>query len=138
MAKGQKYINLTEYLKKSNKDRIELSFDELERIMKVKIPSSIFVYKTFGPNFNHSFSYGWSLAGYSAKANFNTNKVIFIKNGVIRKINIQFMKEKHHIRTLASKDIKVLDFYNKLQTDKNDRYKSWEHCYHFFTKNRKK
>jgi len=35
-------------------------------------------------------------------------------------------------------DLKVLDFFRKIQLDENDRYKSWEHCYDFFTKKRHK
>jgi hypothetical protein len=31
----------------------------------------------------------------------------------------------------------VTDFYDKLLNDPHDRYRSWEHCYRFFTENRK-
>ncbi|MFA7076203.1 MAG: hypothetical protein WC152_05990 [Candidatus Izemoplasmatales bacterium] len=33
--------------------------------------------------------------------------------------------------------IKSLDFYNQIKTDEYHRYKSWEHCYQFFSMNRK-
>jgi len=79
MPKGQKYKKLTEYLKECKLNVVRMSFDELEKIMREKIPNSIYTYKTFDPKFNHSFSYGWSLAGYSAKADFNNNTVVFRK-----------------------------------------------------------
>lgn len=79
MPKGDKYSHLTTYLKNKKEDIIELTFNELEAIMKVKIPKSIFKYKTFGSNCNHSFSCGWTLADYTAKADFDFNRVIFIK-----------------------------------------------------------
>lgn len=134
MAKGQKYFKLTQYLKNSESDKIEMTFIELERIMNEKIPSSIFKYKTFGPRFNHSFSYGWSLAGYSVKADFYNNIVTFLK--VDNPIPVTFKVEvKKSINSSTS--IKVLDFFNKINQDEHDRYKSWEHCYGFFTNNRK-
>jgi hypothetical protein len=134
MAKGQKYYRLTEYFKNSGSDKIEMTFIDLERIMKEKIPSSIFKYKTFGSRFDHSFSYGWSLAGYSAKADFYNNIVTFLK--VDTPIPVTFKVEvKKSINSSTS--IKVLNFFNKINHDEHDRYKSWEHCYGFFTNNRK-
>jgi len=135
MAKGQKYYRLTEYLKNSRSDKIEMTFINLERIMKEKIPSSIFKYKTFGSRFDHSFSYGWSLAGYSAKADFNNNVVAFYK--VDSKMTSVEIDLEEKIETNFSSGIKALDFFKKISQDKNDRYKSWEHCYDFFTRNRK-
>ena len=136
MAKGQKYVKLTEFLNECKLNTIRMSFDELERIMKEKIPDSIYTYKTFGPKFNHSFSYGWSVAGYSANANFNNNTVVFTKENEIKanSNSLRYFEEKPKCKN----DIKVLDFFKKLQIDENDRYKSWEHCYNFFTKNRHK
>jgi len=87
MPKGQKYKKLTEYLKESETNTVKLPFDELERIMREKIPNSVYKYRTFGSNFNHSFSYGWSLVGYSAEADFNNNTVIFIKKNEIKTDN---------------------------------------------------
>jgi len=135
MAKGQKYFKLTQYLKNSESDKIEMTFIELERIMNEKIPSSIFKYKTFGPRFNHSFSYGWSLAGYSALADFNNNIVTFLKEDnikIFKPFNVKVTKPRESLS-----GIKVLDFFNKINQDEHDRYKSWEHCYDFFTSNRK-
>lgn len=79
MPKGDKYSRLTFYLIHKNTDSIKMSFEELEKIMKVSIPKSVFKYRTFGSMFNHSFSYGWSLADYEAKANFDSKFVIFSK-----------------------------------------------------------
>jgi len=122
MAKGQKYFKLTKYLQNSQLVEIEMTFIELERIMKEKIPSSIFKYKTFGPRFNHSFSYGWSLAGYSAKADFNNNVVTFFKVDNKKKTETLNVNKSINI----SYGIKVLDFFNKINQDEHDRYKSWE------------
>lgn len=135
MAKGQKYYRLTEYLQKLKSESIEMTFYELELVMKEKIPSSIFKYKTFGSRFNHSFSYGWSLAGYSAKADFNKYVVTFYK-AESEKIPVEFDAEEK-IETNKSSGIKILDFFNKINRGEHDRYKSWEHCYGFFTDNRK-
>jgi hypothetical protein len=37
MAKGQKYYRLTKYLKNSGLDKIEITFVDLEKIMKEKM-----------------------------------------------------------------------------------------------------
>lgn len=135
MPKGQKYINLTNYLKEINLEVVEMTFDQLEKVMNEKIPDSIFKYKTFGSNFDHSFSYGWSLAGYSAKADFDKYIVTFRKdNSGKQNIESKSCSENN----FDTKDIKILDFYHEIQLDENNRYKSWEHCYNFFISNRKK
>lgn len=136
MPKGQKYKKLTEHLKECKLNTVKVSFDELERIMKEKIPNSIYTYKTFGSNFDHSFSYGWSLAGYSAKADFNNNTVVFTKEK--ENMTNSNLHKKLAAKSKPTSDMKVLDFFERLQIDRNDRYKSWEHCYNFFTKNRNK
>ena len=48
MPKGDKYSRLTFYLIHKSADSIQISFKELEKIMGVNIPKSVFKYKTFG------------------------------------------------------------------------------------------
>ena len=79
MPKGDKYSRLTFFLLQKNTDAVQISFNELEKIMGVCIPKSIYKYRTFGSVFNHSFSYGWALANYEAKANFDSKFVLFTK-----------------------------------------------------------
>ena len=74
MAKGDKYKALTEYLVKSNKDKIILTFDELEKITG-ELPQSVYKYKlAWSDKSQHSFSYGWLRAGYSIKEDFENKE----------------------------------------------------------------
>lgn len=38
------------------------------------------------------------------------------------------------IQTMDSIKNKIINFYQQLESDKNHRYKSWEHCYSYFSK----
>lgn len=40
MAKGDKYLGLTNYLREKREKEIELTFDEIERIIGFKLPDS--------------------------------------------------------------------------------------------------
>ena len=81
MAKGDKYINLTIYLKSSNKNSIELTLDELEKITG-GLPPSVYNHgqASFSKSSKHSLSYGWINAGYNVVPNLKENKVTFNKN----------------------------------------------------------
>lgn len=65
MPKGDKYIGLTQYLEKSNKSEITLSFKQIESIAGVTLPKSAYEYREFWSNTtSHSIAYGWMNAGY--------------------------------------------------------------------------
>lgn len=65
MPKGGKYIDLTRFLEQSNKDRITLTFDEIENIIPTSIPPSVKRRPNqLVPSASYSFAYGWKNAGY--------------------------------------------------------------------------
>lgn len=65
MPKGDKYIDLTRFLKQSNMDKIILTFDGIENIIQASIPPSVKRKPNqFVPSASYSFAYGWKNAGY--------------------------------------------------------------------------
>lgn len=60
-----KYFRFTDYLKKSNKSYIRLSFEEIENILGFKLPSSAFNHTAFWSNSrSHSLAASWLNVGY--------------------------------------------------------------------------
>ena len=65
LSNDGKYFRFTDYLKKSNKSYIRLSFQEIEDILGFKLPSSAFNHTAFWSNSrSHSLASSWLNAGY--------------------------------------------------------------------------
>ena len=65
LSNDGKYFRFTDYLKKSNKSYIRLSFQEIEDILGFKLPSSAFNHAAFWSNSrSHSLASSWLNAGY--------------------------------------------------------------------------
>ncbi|MEA5134763.1 MAG: hypothetical protein VB035_01330 [Candidatus Fimivivens sp.] len=82
MSKGDKYVDLTEFLKQSNQDRIILTFDQIEKIIQTSIPPSVKRKPNqLVPSASYSFAYGWKNAGYELIASdLNRQTITLRKN----------------------------------------------------------
>ncbi len=120
MAKGDKYKVLTEYLINSNKDKLTLTFEELEEITG-GLPSYVYDYKVAWSDENqHSLSYGWLRAGYSIEEDFENKKATFIKiRDVSKPIPVDDLKSKgienkpNWMPFYKEMAIKLLDYIDK-------------------------
>lgn len=84
MPKGDKYVGLTSYLKQCIKDRITLSFSEIEGVMGDTLPPSAYKHRAFWSNSRtHSVAYGWLDAGYkTVNINLENRVITFEKQKV--------------------------------------------------------
>ena len=53
MPKGDKYINLTNYLKNINEENVKMSFKDIENLLGEKLCDSAYKYSKFGLVLNH-------------------------------------------------------------------------------------
>ncbi len=75
-----KYGNLAQYLLKSDKDTVELSFRKIEDILGFKLPHSAYIYNAWWANGGHSQSKSWLDAGYFVTdLNLKDKKICFSK-----------------------------------------------------------
>ena len=62
---GKKYRYLSDYLYKADKDSVKLTFDEIEQIIKEKLPGSANQHRAFWANTeSHSIAISWMSVGY--------------------------------------------------------------------------
>lgn len=80
MAKGDKYIELSNYLKNCHGKNVSLSFDEIQNIIGFNLPKSAFNpnYSWWGNDKYHSQAVGWMGAGYIVKVDFSNKTAQFI------------------------------------------------------------
>ena len=83
MSKGDKYIELTNYLRNISEDKVVLDFNKIEEILCFQLPDSARKYHEWWANtVSHSQAHSWINAGYSTEllSDAITNeKIIFIK-----------------------------------------------------------
>lgn len=80
MPKGDKYVDLTRFLKQSNRDRIILTFDEIEKIIQTSTPPSVKRKPNqLVPSASYSFAYGWKNAGYELVASDLNRQTITLR-----------------------------------------------------------
>ncbi len=83
MPKGDKYIDLKNFLINSNQPIIKLSFDNIENILKFELPPSAHIRKEWWSNsYSHSQAFSWLEAGYETDCVSDTYKekyIVFIK-----------------------------------------------------------
>lgn len=62
---GKKYRYLSDYLHNVTEDGVRLTFDEIEQIIKEKLPSSAYQHRAFWANTeSHSIAISWMSVGY--------------------------------------------------------------------------
>lgn len=146
MAKGDKYIALTAYLKKSGRDTVKMSFKEIESVLGEHLPESAYKYPAIWSNSeSHSIAFGWMDAGYmSQNLNITNQTVEFVKrDGIKREVTLQFKPAKKKM-TVENEALLPVDeavrciytYFNETIKDSHGRYLSWSHCYNAFKNNR--
>lgn len=81
MPKGDKYIELSNFLKNSHSANVHLSFDEIQNIIGFKLPNSAFSpeYSWWGNDKSHSQAVAWMGAGYVVEVSFSNRIASFRK-----------------------------------------------------------
>ncbi len=81
-----KYDPLERYLRSSEKEKIELKFEEIKEILGSSLPDSAYIHNPWWANDEtHSQGRAWLNAGYEiASVNLRTQKVTFIESGKTR------------------------------------------------------
>lgn len=143
MPKGDKFIALTLYLEKCGKDKIKMSFSEIEEILGFKLSDSAYTYPAQWSNSeSQSFAFGWLNAGYlTQQVNIPEQAVEFVKKEVAvstEESNLSKKAIQCKSETLPVKDAIrfIRTYYNESVEDTHGRYLSWQHCYNAFTMNR--
>ena len=146
MAKGDKYIALTAYLKKSGKDIIKMSFKEIESILGERLPESAYKYPALWSNSeSHSIAFGWMDAGYMSQNLSIANQTVeFTRNAVVKREVVSPSKttmNKVVVEKEASLSVDeavhcIRTYFNETIMDSHGRYLSWCHCYNAFKENR--
>lgn len=82
-----KYDPLEQYLVNSNKEAIELTFKEVEKIVGDNLPASATKYAAWWANIgegtgSHPQAFAWHNAGYNASVNCIEKKVLFSKENI--------------------------------------------------------
>ena len=140
MAKGEKYLALTAYLQKSEKDIIKMSFREIETVLGESLPKSAYKYSAMWSNSrSHSIALSWMCAGYVSKnVSILHHTVEFVKNNYVNRIAISKNKMNKKKATLNVEDAVryIQTYYADTVKDQHGRYLSWCHCYTAFKENR--
>ncbi|MGF7012301.1 hypothetical protein M2145_001009 [Lachnospiraceae bacterium PF1-21] len=145
MPRGDKFLELTTYLKRTNKDVIPMTFGEIENILGFNLSKSAYTHKQYWSySTTHTFPLSWMNAGYIAEQlDLATQTIVFRKEGVVKHA-AELKKTSNNIKqtrvstlplNLALKSID--DYYSVSVEDPNGRYLSWVHCYKTFSENRK-
>ena len=81
LSGSKKYRFLSDYLFASSKDRVTLTFREIEDILKFKLPESATVHRAFWANTtSHSIALSWLCVDYSVvEANLEEKYIVFEK-----------------------------------------------------------
>lgn len=89
MPKGDKYINLTNYLKNINEENVKMSFKDIENLLGEKLCDSAYKYSKFWSNTeSHSIYFGWFNAGYKKNLLILIKKSLFLKKILMIKMLI--------------------------------------------------
>ncbi|MFD3156673.1 hypothetical protein ACFIJ5_07395 [Haloimpatiens sp. FM7330] len=150
MAKGDKFLQLTNYFKVCSEERISLTFDEIEQILGFSLSPSAYNYEAYWYlSKTHNLPVTWISQGYKLEnLNLIGQEVSFIKSNIenisvynIEKFNKKVEKVKVNMEYKISGKYAIENikkYYNVISKDKNGRYKSWEHCFKYFNENKNK
>lgn len=78
---SKKYRFLADYLHESGEDSIRLSFEQIEQILKTKLPGSAYNHRAFWANTtSHSIALSWLNVGYqTVEVNIPQRYIVFEK-----------------------------------------------------------
>ncbi|MDW7669892.1 MAG: hypothetical protein SCJ93_13795 [Bacillota bacterium] len=102
-----KYEPLREYFESANKDKIELTYEEIEEIINNQLPSYAYKYSTFWSNGGQYHDYAWLDAGWKVKEVALSNYIIFEK-----------VKDDNNYEQLS--------FIDDIKKNKNSKYQPFE------------
>lgn len=151
MSGRSKFADLNRYFSNLKADEITLTFNEIERIIGQKLSNSAYQYPAYWyESKTHMLPKCWNENGYKMiDLNLKGQKATFIKinRKDIAEKNKPMLIEQTNNMSFTKKDPaipieEVLNsinkYYSELQSDKNARYLSWEHCYKQFIEANKK
>ena len=139
MAVGAKYAPLTRWLKDCGQAEIQLTFSEMDQI--VTLPPSAYTNRTLWGNSGQSFSSGWMGAGYLVgRVDMKAQWVRFRRGPDPRGIREGKERggEEHRVPEETAAELLACGrrVWSAVERDPHHRYRSWEHCYHFFQEHR--
>ena len=102
-----KYEPLKKYFLISNKDKIKLTYEEIEEIINNELPSYSYKYSTFWSNGGQYHDYAWLDAGWRVKKVVLSNYIIFEK-------------------VKYNKDYEQLSFIDDIVKTQNTKYQPFE------------
>lgn len=141
--RAYKYQALQDYLCDCGKERVQLSFAEIEQICGMKLLYSAYAYSACWNNrAQNSFSKSWYNAGYNVYADIQKQSVVFVKKSeknepIKRKTPTGYRRSKPQICTLDIQTaVYAIQKYNcTTKQGEHTRYLSWEHCRRAFAEN---
>jgi hypothetical protein len=130
MSRGEKYIELTNYLKNCGLDTVEMTFQQVADITG-GLPPAAYRYQSYwGDGSGGALSFGWLNAGYSARTKFRKRIVIFTEAS---KRALELLNMPGKLPLDAETVVEKAEIYRKTYRDlRHTRHKSWEHCYSEF------
>lgn len=82
-----KYEPLTEFLRKQSRDRIEMTFSQIEDLIHAKLPRSAVWYRAWWSNnsFNNVMTKAWLDAGFrSEQVDMENGKIVFCRTDSVK------------------------------------------------------
>lgn len=78
---GKKYRYLSDYLHNADGEAVKLTFEEIEQILKDKLPNSAYQHRAFWANTeSHSIAISWMSVGYrTVEVDIENRYVVFEK-----------------------------------------------------------
>ncbi|MGB2872348.1 DUF7662 domain-containing protein [Psychrobacillus psychrotolerans] len=83
--RGEKYLQLQQFLKTNSSECITLSFENIEQVLGFKLPNSAYKYSAWWSNNigSHTQAHSWIDVGYKTQSVQLGNQVIFIRDTII-------------------------------------------------------
>lgn len=136
---SKKYRFLSDYLRESNQPRVKLSYDEIEEILRFKLPDSAAVHRTFWANTtSHSIALSWLSVNYSVvEANLEDRYIVFEKMRefeTMKRGRSTATTEENYLRTCKNDDMIALyeslraamfEYFDDVGTGATADYISW-------------
>lgn len=144
MPREYKFQALQDYLTKCERDAIELTFDEIEKILDFELATSAYHYEAYWQSSpTHTITKAWENAGYViGKVSIKDKKLQFLrteKNQPLIRKAVVSQKSTNRSITRALSEVEVnrimagcTKYFEDLKKDSHARYLSWEHCYKAF------
>lgn len=134
MPMGDKYRALTDHLIKCGQDRIEMTFEQVAKMVG-GIPPSKYIY-AWSNDPGISFHRGWLNAGYIVSTSHREQRAIFIK-GKPDKRSDTYQNRNIKATLPVDKAIEsIRKFHGTSVEGTHTRFRSWEYCYKAFRENR--